>query len=60
MKLEQISNAIVQYRAKHNISINEFAKRCKVSDTTIRSIEKCIQKPSRLTLAKIMEVIDND
>lgn len=49
----KLSEQILQFRAKHNISQNTFARMCKVSLQTINSIENGLQTPSKLTVAKI-------
>ena len=48
------------YRAQHNISQTEMAKRCKVTKQTIFNIEHEIQDPTALTQAKIRMVIGKE
>lgn len=55
--MDDIRNAMIRYRAEHNISMRELADRCKVSLQTIYSIENGTQEPSRLTREKIRLVI---
>ena len=58
--MTKLADAMVLYRAKHNISMAEMAKRCNVTQQTIHNIETGIQDPSRVTRAKIMMVIGKD
>lgn len=48
---------MIRYRAKHNISQTELAKRCSVSLQTINAVENGLQEPSKLTRVKISMVI---
>ena len=51
---------IVKYRAKHNLSMQEFAEKCGTTLQTIWNIESGRSKPQRTTLFKIMEVINGE
>ena len=51
---------MMDYRAAENISQTEMAKRVGVSKQTIYHIENGIQKPTRLTVAKIERVIGKE
>ena len=53
-----LDKRILQYRAEHNLSQTEMAYRCGVTMQTISSIERGLQTPSRLTLAKIERVLN--
>lgn len=53
-----LAEAIVNYRARERLSQRELAERCGVSLQTICNIETGQQTPSRLTVAKIMLVIN--
>lgn len=55
-----LQDEIVEYRAKHNISMQEFADRCKISLQTAMYVERGLQKPSRLTTKKIMLVLKGE
>ncbi len=55
-----LPEAIIEYRAKHNISMQEFANRCKISLQTAMYVERGIQKPNRLTTKKIMLVLKGE
>lgn len=59
-ELQQLANEIIAYRAKHNIGAVKFAELCRVTPQTMYSIENCTQSPSKLTLAKITEVLNSD
>lgn len=58
--MNELSKKIIDYRAKNNLSMEKFADLCKISTQTVWSIENGQQKPSRLTLAKIEGVLEND
>lgn len=53
-----IREEILRYRAKHNISQKEFARRAKLSEQTVNSVENGLQTPTALTVAKIKLVTD--
>lgn len=53
----KLKDAIVLYRAKHNISMKEFAAKCGVSGQTIYNIESVGQNPSKVTAVKIKLVL---
>lgn len=53
-----ISDEMIQYRARERINQQELADRCGLSKQTICSIENNLQEPSKVTLAKIKLVID--
>ena len=55
-----LAEAIVNYRARERISQGEFAKKAGVSLQTICNIETGQQDPSRLTVAKIMLVLNKN
>lgn len=56
--MDDIAEKILMYRAEHNISQGEMARRCRVTLQTINSVENRLQNPSALTRAKIMMVIE--
>lgn len=49
----ELSERIIEYRARHSMTQIEFAKKCQVSTQTISNIENGRALPSRLTQAKI-------
>lgn len=53
-----LSEAILSYRARHNISQKEMARRCNVTTQTICNVENGIQNPSKITEAKIRLIIE--
>lgn len=55
-----LAQRMIDYRAKENISQTELARRCKVTLQTINSIETGQQNPSKLTQAKIEQVIGRE
>ena len=57
MDNKELSRKIIEYRAKHNLSQLEFAKRCKISQQTACNVENGVQKPGKITLQKILNVI---
>ena len=56
--LSTLSNDILMYRAKNNISQQEMANRCRVTKQTIFNIEHGLQDPTKLTEAKVRLVIE--
>lgn len=54
----ELKDAILEYRAKHNISMKEFAARCGISLQTVMYVERGLQKPNRFTAKKIMLVLE--
>ena len=59
-ELKQLSEKILDYRAKHNLSAEKFADRCKLTIVTIYNIENGKQAPSKMTLRKILNVIESE
>ena len=57
-ELKQLSKKILRYRAKHNLSAEKFAELCKLTLPTVYNIENCKQSPSKMTLQKILNVIE--
>lgn len=58
--VNKLADRLVLYRAKHRLSQKELAEKCGVSAQTIHSIESGYQKPSKVTLAKILMVVGGD
>ena len=58
--MNELREAVIEYRAKNNITQGELAEMCKVSTPTICNIEKGVAKPSLLTRAKIYKVIKGE
>lgn len=57
MDSNELSRKILAYRAEHGLSQLAFAKKCKISQQTACNVENCVQKPSKMTLQKILNVI---
>lgn len=55
-----LQEAIVEYRAKHDMTLQEFADKCKISIMTASYVERGLQKPNRLTTKKIMLVLKGE
>ena len=56
-----LKDRIIQYRAKHNVSQEDFANLCQVNVMTINSIETGKRKnPTQLTKAKIEMILRKD
>ncbi len=55
-----LADKIVMYRAKHRLSQRQFAEKCGLSLQTVNNIETGIAEPTRVTVAKIMLVIDGE
>lgn len=53
-----LKDRILDYRAKYDLSQAKMAERCGITMMTLSGIERGIQKPSRLTVAKIERVLD--
>lgn len=56
----RLQEAMLLYRAQHNLNQEEFAKLCEVSRQTIHMIEKGAQKPSRFTQKKIELILKGE
>lgn len=57
--MEDLINRMIAFRGKHDLSQEKLAELCKLSTQTIWAVESGQQKPSKLTLAKIEEVLNN-
>lgn len=55
--MEDLRDLMLEYRAKHDISQSELAKKCNVSLQTICAIENGKQKPHKKTETKIKLII---
>ena len=55
-----LGEAILEYRARNNLSMRQFAEKCGISLQTVNYVEKGLQKPSRLTKEKIMLVLKGE
>ena len=57
--MTELAKRIIRYRAIKNISQGEMARRCFVTKQTIWAIENGRQQPTKLTEAKIEEVLSS-
>lgn len=57
-ELKTLSSRILDYRAKNNLSAGEFAELCNLTMPTIYNIENCKRTPSKITLRKILNIIE--
>lgn len=57
-ELKTLSSKILDYRAKNNLSAGEFAELCNLTMPTIYNIENCKRPPSKITLRKILNIIE--
>lgn len=55
--MSELAKRIIRYRAIHNMSQGEMARKCFVTKQTIWAIENGRQNPTKLTEAKIEEVL---
>lgn len=58
--MDELRNKMLDYRAKHNLSQGELASRCNVTKQTIWAVENGIQKPSKLTERKILNIVEEE
>ena len=57
--MTELAQQILNYRAKERISQREFAERAGLSLQTVCNIETGQQNPGKLTVAKIMLLIED-
>ena len=55
-----LGERILRYRAKHNLSQEEFANRAQVNVMTINTIENDKRKPTKLTEMKVEMILKED
>lgn len=55
--MKSLGERILEYRARHNISQEDFANLAKVNVMTINSIENDKRKQTKLTISKIEMVL---
>ena len=58
--MKSLGERILEYRARHNISQEDFANRARVNVMTINTAENGKRKPTRLTAMKIERVLRED
>ena len=57
INLKELSGKMLDYRARHNLTMTEMSKRAKISYMTWQYVEKQKQMPNRFTAMKILKVI---
>lgn len=60
MEQKELIKRILAYRGKHNLSQIEFAEKCNITQPTLCNVENGKQKPSKLTMQKILNVIGEE
>ena len=55
-----LGERIIRYRAKHNMTQVQFANKAGLSTQTIYLIESELQRPKKITVAKINLLLDED
>jgi len=55
-----LKERILEYRARHGLSQEDFANRCGLNVMTVNAIEVGKRKPTQLTVAKIEMVLKGD
>lgn len=55
-----LEERMVNYRARHDLSMQDAAKRCGISMQTWRYVEKGMQSATPLTEAKIKLLVDEE
>lgn len=58
--MKSLGERILEYRARHNISQEDFANLARVNVMTINSAENEKRKPTKLTTMKIERVLRED
>ena len=56
--LHELSEKIIQYRIAKNLTQLALAKKCNITQQTLCGIENETQHPSKTTLYKILNVIE--
>ena len=56
----ELGQKILEYRARHSLSMQEMADLCHVSKQTIWSIENGQQKPGKVVATKLWLVLRED
>ena len=55
-----LADRMVEYRARERINQQELADRCGVSKQTINMVERDLQIPNRVTIAKIELIVGKE
>lgn len=54
---QELIDEIYNYRVRYNMSVEKFAKECKVTAQTIYMLLRGVQRPSKMTRLKIEKVL---
>lgn len=57
INLKELSGKMLDYRAKHNLTMTEMSKKANISYMTWQYVEKQKQMPNRFTAMKILKAI---
>lgn len=57
---DNLGKRMLEYRARHDISAKELARRCKITPQTVYYIENSLQSPQKVTRIKIENVLKGD
>ena len=60
LEVQELADAVVNYRARHNMSMQAFADMCGVCWQTIWNLETNNYQPQRTTQAKIKMVLEQE
>lgn len=60
MTNKELAQRMLIYRAKHNLTLEQFAAKVGVTYQTIRMVESGRQTPNRLTKTKILLAMQGD
>ena len=55
---QELIDRIYAYRVDNDISVKEFAERCRVTAQTIYMLLRGVQRPSKITRLKIEKVLN--
>ena len=59
-ELKVLGEKLFEYRVKNNLSAQKFSKLCNLTLPTIYGIENCKRTPSKMTLRKILNIIQDE
>ena len=59
-QFQSLANRIVRYRAKHDLNQDQFARECGLTKQTIGAIESGRHGITKLTEAKIVQVLEKE
>ena len=60
MEKEKLTDLVVDYRVRNNLTMKQMAERCGVSLQTLFNVENEKYKVQRTTVRKILNVIENE